>query len=85
MKQGATAEATALESAPRFNIKTVFPGMSYLQHGDPYTGKTVSLYWDGHVVKSMQPIWLSDTRRWNLQILIFKWVAVTSFNDIVSG
>ena len=44
---------------PRLNIKTVFPRYGdshvkdktvarpyYLQHGDPYTGKTTSLYWD---------------------------------------
>ena len=45
---------------PRLNIKTIFPRYgdshvkdmtvarpSYLSHGDPYTGKTTSLYWDG--------------------------------------
>ena len=45
---------------PRLNIKTVFPMYggshvkdnmvarpSYLFHGDPYIGKTTSLYWDG--------------------------------------
>ena len=44
----------------RLNIKTIFPRYgdphvkdktvvrpSYFQHGDPYTGKTTSLYWDG--------------------------------------
>ena len=40
---------------PWFNIKTAFPryGDSHVKdktvarHGDPYTGKTTSLYWDG--------------------------------------
>ena len=48
-----------LRSWPCLNIETVFPGMgipmlknkmvgrtSYLQHGDPYTSKMTSLYWD---------------------------------------
>ena len=48
-----------LKSRPRLNTKTVFPRYgdfhakdktvvrpSYLLHGDPYTGKTTSLYWD---------------------------------------
>ena len=47
-------------SGSRLNLKTVFPRLedshvwdkmvarpSYLQHGDPYTGKTTSLYLDG--------------------------------------
>ena len=47
----------------RLNIKTVFSRYgdshvkdktvgrpSYLYHGDPYTGKTTSLYWDGPLV-----------------------------------
>ena len=46
-------------SGPHINTKTVFPRYgdshvkdkkvarpSYLWHGDPYTGKTTSLYWD---------------------------------------
>ena len=45
---------------PHLNIKTIFPRygdshvkdkavvrLSYLYYGDPYTGKTTSLYWDG--------------------------------------
>ena len=46
---------------PRLNIKTAFPRygkekkvkekkvakLSYLEHGDPYTGKKTFLYWDG--------------------------------------
>ena len=48
---------------PRLNIKTVFPRYgvshvkdkavvrpSYLWHGDPYTGKTTSLYWDSRLM-----------------------------------
>ena len=49
-----------LRPGSRLNIKTVFPRYgdsyakdktvarpSYLWHGDPYTGKTTFLYWDG--------------------------------------
>ena len=52
-------------SGPRLNIKTVFPRYgdshvkdktvarpSYLSHGDPYIGKTISLYWDGPQVSA---------------------------------
>ena len=55
-------------SGPRLNIKTVFPRYgdshvkdktvmrpSYLSHGDPYTGKTTYLYWDGPRVASLLP------------------------------
>ena len=51
------------QPGPRLNIKTVFPRYgdshvkdktvarpSYLLHGDPYAGKTTSLYWDGPLV-----------------------------------
>ena len=36
----------------RLNIKTIFSryGDSHLQHGNPYTGKMASLYWDGPLV-----------------------------------
>ena len=47
-------------NGPHLNIKTIFPKygdshvkdrtvtrLSYLQHGDPYTRKMTSLYWDG--------------------------------------
>ena len=50
-------------SGPRLNTNTVFPRYgdsyvkdktvarpSYLKHGDPYTGETTSLYWDGPLV-----------------------------------
>ena len=49
---------------PHFNINTIYPmygdshvknkmvtGPSYLEHGNPYTGKTVCLCWDGPQVK----------------------------------
>ena len=51
--------APCREPGPRLNIKTIFPRYgdfhikdktvvrpSYIQHGDPYTGKATSLYWD---------------------------------------
>ena len=51
---------TIRPSRPHLNIKTIFPGMvisiikrrwvvrpSYLYNGNAYTGKTVSLYWNG--------------------------------------
>ena len=58
------------EAGPHLNIKTIFPrygdfhvkdktvvGPSYLKHGDPYTGKTTSLYWDGPLVSHT---WISN-------------------------
>ena len=55
---------------PCLNIKTVFPRYgdshvkdktvdrpSYLWHGDPYTGKTTSLYWDGPWVVTVNHKW----------------------------
>ena len=48
-----------LNSGPFFNITSIFPKYgdslvkdqmvarpSYLKHGDPYTGKMISLYWN---------------------------------------
>ena len=46
---------TKKEPVPRLSIKTAFPRYgdahvkarpSYLQHGNPYTGNTTSLYWN---------------------------------------
>ena len=39
------------KTGPRLNIKTVFPryGDSHIKY-KTYTGKTVSLYWDGHLI-----------------------------------
>ena len=55
-----THSSVATEPGPRLSIKTAFPRYgdsnvkdktvarpSYLKHGDPYTGKMTSLYWDG--------------------------------------
>ena len=75
-----TNSSVAMEPGPRLNIKTVFPMYedsnvkdktvarpSYLKHGDPYTGKMTSLYWDGpqstsHVITpgSVQSFILKD-------------------------
>ena len=65
-----------LRPGPLLNIKTIFPRYgdshvkdkmvsqpSYLKHGDTYTGKTTSLYWDGpqiiqgELVKDMGADW----------------------------
>ena len=60
-----------MSPGPRLSIKTVFPRYgdslvndktvvrpSYLEHGDPYNGKTTSLYWDRPLV-----FWACVTKR----------------------
>ena len=39
--------------------------LSYLQHRDPYTGKTTSLYWDGPQVSNINQY---DDLEWSTHI-----------------
>ena len=67
---------------PCLNIKTIFPRYgdshvkdkivaipSYLWHGDPYTGKMTSLYWDSPLV--LKPQYSRKTR--SMPLLLMPW------------
>ena len=67
-------EWTAGKPGPHLNIRTVFPRCgdsnvkdktverpSYLSHGDPYNGKTTSLYWEGPGLYKEQIVLLCHT------------------------
>ena len=75
-------------SGPRLDIKTIFPRYgdshvkdktvarpSYLQHGDPYTGKTASLYWDGPLDSTLLALchwWIPSQRASYTEVDVYR-------------
>ena len=87
---------------PRLNIKTVFPRYgdshvkdetvtrpSYLFHGDPYAGKTASLYWDSPRLKFILVPFVLHIK-WNMYMVLLYlpfliWVLFGLINWYASG